>query len=96
MPAYFLVEIMDVFDAPKYGQYIAGVKDIVERGGGEYIIRSDRTSPFLGDPCPVRVILIKFEDRAGLDNCFASREYKEIAPLREASTRARACIIEDG
>ncbi len=96
MSAYFFVEILEIFDAPKYGEYIAGVKDIVEKNGGEYIIRTDRISLFFGPSCPVRVILIKFKDRADLEKCFNSGEYKKIAPLREASTKARALIIEEG
>ncbi len=95
MAAYFLVEILEINDPGKYGRYIAGVKDIVEKNGGEYILRSDRTSPFFGEPCPVRVIFIKFSDKDRLEKCFNSDEYRTIAPLREESTKARAFVIED-
>ncbi len=95
MGAYFLVEIMEIIDAAAYGEYIAGVKDIVEKNGGEYVVRSNRVSPFFGGPCPVRVIMIRFRDRDGLERCFGSEEYKRIGPLRESSTRANACIVEE-
>ena len=94
MPAYFLVEILEIFDAPKYGEYVAGVKDIVEKAGGEYIIRTDRVSPFFGASCPVRVILVKFRDKESLEKCFCCEDYMKIAPLREGSTKARAFVIE--
>jgi uncharacterized protein (DUF1330 family) len=95
MAAYFLVEISEIFDASQYGEYIAGVKDIVEKNGGEYIVRSDRVSPFFGGPCPARVIIVKFKDRNSLEECFGSEEYKKIAALREASTKANACVVEE-
>ena len=96
MPAYFLVEILEIFDAPKYGEYIAGVKDIVERNSGKYIIRSDRTSLFFGDSCPARVILIEFKDKTTLEKCFHCEEYLKIATLREEATKARAFVVEEG
>jgi uncharacterized protein (DUF1330 family) len=96
MAAYFLVEIIEVTDTVKYGEYVAGVRDVVERNGGKYIIRSDRTFLFFGDSCPARVILIEFKDKATLEKCFHCEEYLKIASLREEATRARAFVIEEG
>ena len=95
MSAYFLVEILEIIDAARYREYIAGVKGVVEKNGGEYIVRSDRVSSFFGGACPARVIMIRFKDKSSLEKCFSSGEYKRIAPLREASTKANACIIEE-
>ncbi|NLT23615.1 MAG: DUF1330 domain-containing protein [Syntrophorhabdus sp.] len=95
MPAYFLVEILKITDAAMYGKYIDTVKAVVEKGGGEYVIRTDRVRPFFGGRAPVRIILIRFKDTESLDACFSSDEYRKIAPLREMSTRSRACVIED-
>ena len=96
MPAYFLVEILEITDPVKYGEYIAGVKDVVEKNGGKYIIRSDRTSLFFGDSCPARVILIEFKDKSTLGRCFHCEEYLKIARLRDESTKARAFVVEEG
>jgi len=95
MPAYFLVEILDISDVGMYGSYISGVKSVVEKGGGEYVIRTDRVKPFFGEPTPVRIILIRFKDTQSLNACFSSDEYGKIAPLREMSTRSRAYVIEE-
>ncbi len=95
MPAYFLVEILEVTDAVMYGNYIGGVKAVVEGSGGEYVIRTDRVKPFFGESTPVRIILIRFKDAKSLYTCFSSDEYVKIAPLREMSTRSRACVIEE-
>ncbi len=96
MPAYFLVEILEITDAGMYGEYINAVKSIVEKGGGEYVIRTDRVRPFFGGSAPVRIILIRFKDVQSLNVCFDSEEYGRIAPLREMSTTSRAYVIEEG
>ena len=96
MLAYFLVEILEITDPVKYGEYIAGVKDVVEKNGGKYIIRSDRTSLFFGDSCPARVILIEFKDKSTFERCFHCEEYLKIATLRDESTKARAFVVEEG
>lgn len=95
MAVYFLVEILEIKDAQMYGRYISGVKSIVEKGGGEYVIRTDRVTPFYGESRPVRIILIRFNDTGSLKACFNSDEYNKIAPLREMSTRSRAYVIEE-
>ncbi|MBP1750415.1 MAG: hypothetical protein H6Q52_2954 [Deltaproteobacteria bacterium] len=96
MPAYFLVEILEINDPDRYSEYIAGVKEIVQGYDGEYVIRTDHISLFFGESWPVRIILIKFEDTKSLEKCFNSDEYKKLAPLREASTKARAFVVEEG
>lgn len=95
MAAYFLVEILEITDAGRYGEYIDAVKSVVEKGGGQYVIRTDRVRPLFGGPAPARIILIKFKDAQSLDACFSSDDYMRIAPLREMSTRSSACVIEE-
>jgi uncharacterized protein (DUF1330 family) len=95
MSAYFLVEILEITDAGRYGQYINAVKSVVEKGGGEYVIRTDRVTAFFGGSAPARIILIRFKDAQSLHACFSSDEYGRIAPLREMSTLSRAYVIEE-
>jgi uncharacterized protein (DUF1330 family) len=40
------------------------------------------------------LLVIEFDSLEGLQTCFASEEYREIAPLRERSTRSRSIIVE--
>lgn len=96
MGAYFLVEILEITDVGMYGKYIDSVKSVVEKGGGEYVIRTDRVRSLFGGPAPARVILIRFKDTQSLNDCFGSEEYERIAPLREMSTRSLAYVIEEG
>lgn len=95
MAAYFLVEILGISDPQQYKQYIKAVPAIVKKHGGEYILRSSKVSPFIGELAPQRVILIRFKDRQTLEACFNSVEYRQVAPLRERSTMSHAAIIEE-
>ncbi len=93
MPSFFLAEI-EVLNPQIYRQYIAQAYPIVISHGGQYILRSSSISPISGDWTPQRLILIRFESRAEIDNCFGSEAYRQIKHLRERSTKSRAVIID--
>jgi len=96
MAVFFIVniEIPDKSDRNYYDEYIARVKPIVESYGGRYIVRSEHISLFAGNRKPDRVIIIEFDDRQRLDNCFASPEYASVKELRENSAKTEAYIVE--
>lgn len=96
MSAFFVVHIAieNKNDRKPYDEYIERVKPIVESHGGEYIIRSERISVFAGTWNPDRIIIIKFETRKQLDDCFSSDEYRSIKGLRENSVITNAIIVE--
>ncbi|MGN0404622.1 MAG: DUF1330 domain-containing protein, partial [Bariatricus sp.] len=81
-------------DRDAYAEYIQRVKPIVEKHHGRYLTRSEDITALHPEWQPDRVILIAFESREQLDVCFNSREYREIAQLRENSVTSRAIIIE--
>ncbi len=86
-------------DTGEYEDYIRQVKPIVEKYGGRYKARSNRVTAFGGSSAgswkPDRVILIEWDDRRQLEQCFSSEEYKEIAGKRERSVRSSAVIVEE-
>lgn len=95
MAAYFLAEIESVHDEDMYSAYAMQVQLIVNNYGGEYLIRSDKLHP-LGDGWQAqRIIVIRFDSMAKLQQCFQSPEYLAITPLRESSTISKGMIIED-
>jgi uncharacterized protein (DUF1330 family) len=93
MPVYLIVEIA-VRDRELYQEYVAKAPAIIEQYGGKYLARGGRVTPMMGGWSPERVILIEFDSIEKLQSCFQSKEYLEIAPLREQSTTARSIIIE--
>lgn len=95
MPAYFLAETLKITDQEMYKEYIEHAVPIIRKYGGVYIIKSENLTPFCGDWNIKRIVLIKFENRNKLDNCFQSEEYKKISHLRKNSTESRSIIIDN-
>lgn len=93
MPVYLMIEIA-VRDRELYQEYVAKVPAIIEQYGGKYLVRGGRVIPLMGGWNPERVILIEFDRIEKVQSCYQSKEYLEIAPLREHSTTARSIIIE--
>ena len=96
MSCYFIVDtyIDENSGRGLYDSYIAKVKPIVERYGGEYLLRSENITPLCPSRNPQRVIIIRFPNRARLEACFASDEYRAIMHERTQSVDARALIAE--
>ncbi|MBQ4278662.1 MAG: DUF1330 domain-containing protein [Rikenellaceae bacterium] len=96
MACYFIVwiDIEHPGNRTTYDQYTERVRPIVERYGGRYLVRSELIETFAGGWHPDRVIVIRFDDREALGQCFASPEYREIMDLRIQSVTTRAIITE--
>jgi uncharacterized protein (DUF1330 family) len=94
MSSFFLAEI-EVLDPEEYRAYVERASQIVEKYDGEYVFRSDNVTPVSGDWSPRQLLLNRFNSKADIHMCFASKEYLEIKHLREQSTKSRAVIIEE-
>lgn len=78
----------------QYLDYIKAVQPIVDKYHGRYIVRSEKITSLSAEWSPNRVIIIEFDTREQLEQCFSSQEYKQIAVLRENSVDSKAIIIE--
>ena len=96
MDCYFIIDTY--IDENKgrglYDDYIVKVKEIVERFGGEYLIRSENITSLHHMRKPQRVIIIKFPSKKSLEDCFSSEDYKAIVNECTESVDARALIVE--
>ena len=90
---YLIVDIT-VRDREIYQRYIEQAAPIVLRHGGQYLVRGGTVISLAGGWKPERLVVIEFPDRASLEACFSSPEYRKILPLREQSTVSRAVIVE--
>jgi uncharacterized protein (DUF1330 family) len=93
MAAYVIIEI-EVKDDEAYSEYVEKVRPVVEKHEGRYLCRGGAITPVSGNWNPERIILIEFPSTDAVLRCFNSKEYREIAHLRESSTRGRAIIVE--
>ena len=96
MACYFIVNVFipDGADRSPYDGYIAAVKPIVEGYGGRYLVRTENIDSFEAGEKPDRIIVVRFPDRASLDRCFASAEYRAIMGGRTGTVRTKAYIAE--
>lgn len=78
----------------EYLDYIKAVQPIVDKYHGRYIVRSEKITLLSAEWSPNRVIIIEFDTKEQLEQCFSSQEYKQIAVLRENSVDSKAIIIE--
>ncbi len=94
MSVYFLAEIEEINDKAMYLEYVKQASPIIIKFGGKYIIKSEKLESITEGWDLIRVILIEFENKEKLQNCFQSGEYKKIKHLRENSAKSKAVIIE--
>lgn len=94
MSVYFVAEIQRIEDKESYSKYAEAASEIVKKYGGKYRVRGGKAACFFGDWQPGRLIIVEFESEGQLRKCFASPEYRAIAPLREKATTGRAVVVE--
>jgi uncharacterized protein (DUF1330 family) len=85
---------LEILDAVRYAEYVNRVSEIVRAHGGRYLVRGGKVHAASADWQPGRIVVIAFEDPEALQRCYASTEYRQIAPLREQSTRSKAVVVE--
>lgn len=95
MSCYFIVSVkIGERDRTSYDEYIDRVKPVVERFGGEYLVRTEHLQAPSPNWKPDRLIIIRFGNREQLDACFASDAYQAIKDLRISSVDADIVIAE--
>ena len=96
MSCYFMIDVYIDKEKGKgsYADYIEKVKPIVEKYGGEYIVRTEQVTTLSSLRNPDRVIVIRFPSRKELDACCTSEEYQKILYERIDNVDARGIIVE--
>ena len=95
MAFYFLAEIESINDPEKYAEYIGKAEPIVEKYGGTYIVKSEKLDVISGNWNTKKIVLIKFNSKEAIGNCFGSAEYLRIKHLRTESTGSKSMVIEE-
>ena len=83
MPSYLIVNV-DVHDPEKYDAYKSGVVPLVNRHGGEYLVRGGHHDVIEGDWNPTRLVLFRFPDRASIDAFMDDPDYQPLKQLRQS------------
>ncbi len=93
MSVFFVISTSEIVDQTRYEEYVRLARPIVESYGGEYLLQSDKVIASK-DWQTKKIVIIKFDSKEQLDQCFQSDEYREIIPLREGSIVSRFIMVE--
>lgn len=87
MSAYLIVNI-DVKDAAAYEEYKSKVPALVQKHGGEYLVRGGEFVVLEGRWKPDRLVLFRFPDLASVKRLFDDPEYAPLKKLRQSVSTA--------
>jgi len=90
----YVISNIDVKNPEAYKEYIDKVKPIVEKFGGEYLVRAGEYKVIDGEWKYPRTIIIKFSSYEKALEWYNSEEYQPIKPIRLANSVANGIIIQ--
>ena len=90
----FVIANIDVKNPEAYKEYIDKVKPIVEKFGGEYLVRNGEYKVIDGEWKYPRTVIIKFPTYEKALEWYNSEEYQPVKPIRLANSVANGIIIE--
>ncbi len=94
MAAYLIVDTL-LDDPALYEDYKLRAKPIVERFGGQYLVRGGPMTVREGDLwSPQRLVVVRFPDIDTANRCLDSAEYQEILKISKRSARRTVVIVE--
>ena len=93
MSAYVLSSIK-VNNPDNYKEYVSKVKSIVEKFGGEYLVRGGEMTVIEGEWNNPRSIVIKFQSKEKAMEWYNSDEYKPIRQIRHDNAVSNSIIVQ--
>ena len=93
MSAYIVVN-MEVFDRETFEEYKARVPALIQKHGGEYLIRGGTHEVLEGDWKPSRLVLLRFPDMAAAQAFYNDPEYAPLIALRQRGSRFDMVVVE--
>ena len=93
MSAYLIAQI-NVINEESYKEYLKNVTSIVQKYGGEYIVRAGKFKTMLGEWQYKRNVIIKFPSYEIAMKWYNSEEYFPIRKIREENSEGNVIIIE--
>ncbi|MEM9059746.1 MAG: DUF1330 domain-containing protein [Pseudomonadota bacterium] len=94
MPYGYVVAQITVTDPDAYPAYVARVQPIIEKFGGEFLVRGGRSVFHEGTPPGQRTVVIRFPSYEKADEWYRSDEYAEAKAMRMAASYSVQTIVE--
>jgi uncharacterized protein (DUF1330 family) len=92
MAAYVIFDV-EINDAVRYRDFMAGVKPALEAAGGRYLARGGEHKIYEGDWTPRRIVLLEFPSVAAFESFYEGPVYQELKPIRDACSTARLVSV---
>ena len=93
MAAYLIVDV-EVKDAKAYEPYKNGVGPVIQKHGGEYLVRGGQVDVIEGTWKPSRVVVLRFPDRKALDGFLNDPAYAPLKEIRQRATRSDLVAVD--
>lgn len=93
MPGYIIARI-EVTDWDQYREYMEATPDILERYGGQFIVRGGRTETLEGREESARVVVVRFPSFEKAIEFYHSAEYSQARKLREGAATVHFIAVE--
>ena len=90
----YIISNIDVKNPEAYEEYIDKVKPIVEKFGGEYLVRAGEYKVIDGEWQYPRTVIIKFSSYEKALEWYNSEEYQPVKPIRLTNSVANGIIIK--
>jgi uncharacterized protein (DUF1330 family) len=93
-PKAYVVAEIEVKDREAYREYVAAAFPVIQKYGGKFLTRGGTTVAVEGRPPAERVMIIEFASLEQAKTFEYSKDYTDIAPLRQRSADSRLFIVE--
>ena len=92
--AYYVIFDVTIHDAPKYQEYMAKIKPVIEAAGGRYLVRGGQHMVVEGDWKPTRLVIFEFPSLQAVQSFYVSPEYAPLKAMRMAASSANIVGVE--
>lgn len=90
----YVIAQISVTDADAYPAYVAKVGPIVDRFGGEFLVRGGRCESYEGTPPGDRTVVIRFPSYEAAQAWYHSDDYAPVRDMRMAASTSVQTIVE--
>ena len=90
----YVIAQITVTDPAAYQRYVALVEPIVQKFGGEFLVRGGQSESFEGTPPGDRNVIIRFPSYAAAQKWYGSDDYAEAKALRMSASSSVQTIVE--
>ena len=93
MSAYLIVDIT-VHDQDRYLEYVKFVPELIEKHGGDYLIRGGNATALEGDWQPERLVVVRFPDVQSARAFIEDPDYAPVEAIRHQAADTNLLLVE--